>query len=83
MILKLINTLTHKEHIFNVEDELTSNIYFNFQFELDDDMVEGEYNYYVYDGDNILAQGLLRYGDYITENKAYNEPNKPFIQYRG
>lgn len=83
MILKLINTVTKQEYIYEVEDRKKSNIYFNFQFELNDDMAEGEYNYYVYEEENILAQGLLRYGDYKTENKAYNNTNDEFVQYRG
>lgn len=84
MIFKLTNTLSNKEYEFNVEDNKISKTFFSFTLTLPNGMDEGEYNFYVIDEDgSILSQGLLRYGDYKTENKAYNSQNKTFKQYRG
>lgn len=84
MILRLVNTLTNADFNFDVEDNKHSNMFFSFNINIPKDFDEGEYNYYVIDEDgSILSQGLLRYGDYKTENKVYNEQNKTIKQYMG
>lgn len=84
MILRLINTITKTDYNFNVEDRKNSLSFFSFIIDLPENMQEGEYSYYVIDADgSILSQGLLRYGDYKTENKAYFNQNKTIKQYMG
>ena len=67
MILKLTNNLTKNTLSFEVNDLYLSNIYFNFEISLNEniegvalkDISEGEYTYNLYDEENIIATGLL------------------------
>ena len=80
MILKLTNNLTKNTLSFEVNDLYLSNIYFNFEISLNEniegvalkDISEGEYTYNLYDEENIIATGLLQIGDYKANNKQYN-----------
>lgn len=80
MILKLTNNLTKNTLSFEVNDLYLSNIYFNFEISLNEniegialkDILEGEYTYNLYDEENIIATGLLQIGDYKANNKQYN-----------
>lgn len=84
MKLEMINNLTKQKLSFNVRDYHTSNIFFHFEIRLQDnlekirveDMSEGEYSYFLYDGDTKVAEGLLQIGDYTKENKEYNNEKK-------
>lgn len=85
MKLKLTNTTSKKEYIYNVTDKKDSSIFHHIRFELMD-MEEGEYEYQLIGDDNrmIFQKGLLRYGDYENENVTKYEPNSPKItQYMG
>lgn len=80
MLLKLRNNLTKIEYEFNVIDYYSSNIFFHFEIELKSGMEDGEYNYYLYDGDCLVANGLCQIGDYKTDVKEYNK-NKTYKVY--
>ena len=84
MKLEIINNLTKQKLSFNVRDFHSSNIFFHFELRLQDNlekirvenMSEGEYTYELFDGDKKVAEGLLQIGDYIRENKEYNNEKK-------
>lgn len=76
MLLKFRNNLTKNEYEFNVNDWYSSTIFFEFEIELKSDMEDGEYNYYLYDGDIKVAEGLLQIGDYKAKGKVYNNEKK-------
>ena len=49
-------------------------------------MEDGEYTYYLKDGDKLLATGLLQIGDYKRDenvNTKYNDNNNGYIVYDG
>lgn len=85
MKLKLTNTTSKKEYVYDSLDKGDSSMFYHLKFELME-MEEGEYEYELFmDNSNIVIQkGLLRYGDYEIENVAKYEPNSPKItQYMG
>lgn len=84
MLLKLTNNLSKLNLSYEVRDFHTSNIFFHFELKLQnnlegvktEDIVEGEYTYELFDGDKKVAEGLLQIGDYVKENKEYNNEKK-------
>lgn len=84
MKLILNNNLTKVKLTYNVTDFHSSNIFFHFELKLyeneegikTEDIPEGEYLYNLYDGDKKVAEGLLQIGDYVKENKEYNNEKK-------
>lgn len=84
MKLEIINNLTKQKLTYNVIDFHSSNIFFHFELKLyeneegikTEDIVEGEYTYELFDGDKKVAEGLLQIGDYVKENKEYNNEKK-------
>lgn len=89
MLLKITNNVSKKSLTFIVNDTYTSNIYFNFEIRLEenlegvdlDSVVEGEYNYLLLDDGKKIAEGLLQIGDYKAENKKYNKDKTGFKVY--
>lgn len=82
MKLFIKNGITHKEFEYNVDDLNESSIFYTFNINIPDSFDDGEYEYTLKDdGDKILATGLMRVGDYKTENKEYNNKDKKYIQY--
>ena len=82
--MKLIikNGITHKNFEYNVADLNESQIYYTFNLNIPEEMDDGEYEYTLKDNeDKILATGLMRIGDYKTENKEYNNKDKKYVQY--
>lgn len=91
MVLQLINNLTKMVLTFTVNDNYTSNLYFNFDIRLEEnlegvelkDIDEGEYNYLLIDDGKKIAEGLLQIGDYTNDNKQYKKEIKGFKTYGG
>ena len=84
MLLKLTNNLTKTEMDFQVTDKQQSGMYYVFDIQLETEAVEGEYTYELFDEDNNkVATGLLQIGDYVPENKTYNNDEKTYIVYGG
>ena len=87
MLLKLTNNLTKKVYEFdNLDDKLTSRIFYTFDIQLQEPMDDGEYTYDLYDADGLhKATGLLQIGDYTPENKTYSATTSEngYIQYNG
>ena len=83
MKLLLKNGITHKEIEYNVDDLNESSIYYVFNINVPDSLDDGEYSYTLKDNEEkIVATGLMRVGDYKTENKEYNNnKDKKYIQY--
>lgn len=82
MKLILKNGITHKELEYNVTDLNESNIFYTFNINIPESYDDGEYEYTLKDdGDKIVATGLIRVGDYKTENKEYNNKDNKYIQY--
>lgn len=91
MVLQLTNNLTKMVLTFTVNDNYTSNLYFNFDIRLEEnlegvelkDIDEGEYNYLLLDDGKKIAEGLLQIGDYTNDNKQYKKEIKGFKTYGG
>lgn len=91
MVLQLSNNLTKMVLTFTVNDNYTSNLYFNFDIRLEEnlegvelkDIDEGEYNYLLLDDGKKIAEGLLQIGDYTNDNKQYKKEIKGFKTYGG
>jgi hypothetical protein len=89
MLLKITNNVSKKSLTFIVNDTYTSNIYFNFEIRLEENLEgiklseidEGEYNYELFDEGKKIAEGLLQIGDYKAENKEYNKDKNGFKVY--
>ena len=77
------NGITHKEFEYSVTDLNESSIFYTFNINIPESYDDGEYEYTLKDDlDKIVATGLLRVGDYKTENKEYNNnKDKKYIQY--
>lgn len=71
--LELTNNTTKTITNYDVIDYFSSNIFFHFELKLSDDMIDGEYSYKLYDGECLVASGLLQIGDYKAEVKEYKE----------
>ena len=81
MKLVLKNNVDKKEYEFNVTDQNTSSMFYQFELTLDGTMPEGDYSYLLYKSNKVVASGLARLGDFIPENtKTYN--NNPKITYK-
>lgn len=83
MLLKLTNNLTKKVYNFdNLDDKLTSRLFYTFDITLQDDMDDGEYTYQLFDDENIVASGLIQIGDYTQNNNTYTPTEQNgYIQY--
>lgn len=79
MTLKLTNNVSKKEYEYTVTDMEDSKMYYHFEnFVLDDNMDDGEYDYFLYDEENtVVAQGLCQIGDYEREETTIYDNNKP------
>lgn len=85
MKLILENNVTHRKYEYDVDDLLTSRIYFHFQIQLEEGMDEGEYDARLFDNDksNCFWQGLAQLGDYKPQNKKYKTNKNEIKQYNG
>lgn len=81
-----MNNVTKKEYeLTNLDDKLTSRLFYTFDITLEDGMDDGEYSYTLYDEQNVVkATGLLQVGDYKPQNNTYTaETHNGYIQYNG
>ena len=78
--LKLENNLTHQitEYRSLTNVSKSNRMY---EFETDFNLVIGEYTYSLIIDDGVVEQGLLVFGDYKKETKAYTAKSNT-IQYR-
>ena len=60
---------------------LTSVFYHFPNFQLTEQMDDGEYDYELYDGEELVAQGLLQIGDYENSVKTYTTTQNGYRQY--
>lgn len=84
MILEIINNLTKNTVNFTVDDLKDSALFYHFDISLVEGMEDGEYTYFLKDGDVLLATGLLQIGDYKRDenvNTEYNDNNSGYIVY--
>ena len=86
MKLELIHSLSKNAVLLTVNDLEDSALFYHFNITLIDGMEDGEYTYYLKDGDMLLATGLLQIGDYKRDenvNTKYNDNNNGYIVYDG
>ena len=84
MQLKLINNLTKNTiDLGEIEDKMTSALFYSFDISLPDDVKDGEYTYELYDYGELVSTGLLQVGDYEkdADSKEYNDNKKGYIVY--
>lgn len=76
--LKLINQVTKEELLFDdISDEGTYYV-----LTLNSDLDNGQYDYFVTSGENILASGIAQYGEYTKTNTDYNTNNITIKTYK-
>ena len=86
MKLEIIHSLSKNTFLFGVNDLEDSALFYHFDISLIDGMEDGEYTYYLKDGDKLLGTGLLQIGDYKRDenvNTEYNDNNNGYIVYDG
>lgn len=86
MKLEIIHSLSKNIVNFTVNDLEDSALFYHFDISLIDGMEDGEYTYFLKDGDMLLATGLLQIGDYKRDenvNTEYNDNNVGYIVYDG
>ena len=77
MTLKITNNVTKSQYSYNVTDKDDSGIFYHCTVQLKGDEEEGDYDYELTDGDNVLSTGLLRIGDFNDdEKKVYDDNDK-------
>ena len=65
----LIKGMNNVEYEYDVVDAMTSSLYYSFAISID--IPSGEYNYQLFNGDEIVASGLLQYG--LIDSEPYVE----------
>lgn len=78
MKLLFKNNVSKIESEYQVTDLCDSKLYYHFEnFVLQEGLPDGEYNYELYDNNNVLvAQGLVQIGNYVPKNTITYENNK-------
>lgn len=66
--LKLINQVTKEELLF--DDISDAGNYY--EFVLSEELANGQYDYFVLSGENVLARGIAQYGEYTKTNTDYS-----------
>lgn len=84
MKLVLKSSITKKEWEYTVIDKGDSRLFYHFpKFKLTETMDDGEYEYELFDNEELVAQGLLQIGNYKNNDvKSYTE-NGNYKQYNG
>lgn len=85
LMLKLVNNLTKTNYIFDnlSENANATDIFYCIDLQLQPEMPDGEYEYYLYDDGYELVRGLAQIGDYTPENTIYNNNGEQTIVYNG
>ncbi len=86
MQLYLVSNISKNVVNFTVNDLEDSALFYHFDISLIEGMEDGEYTYFLKDGDMLLATGLLQIGDYKrgeNVNTEYNDNNVGYIVYDG
>lgn len=84
MYLKLVSNVNKKEYIFSgLTDYNDSKMFYHFTLQLDEDMDDGSYTYYLFnDEEEQIATGVLQIGEYVKEATAYTK-NNSYTVYNG
>lgn len=69
--------------ITGLTDLCTSALFYQFNIILPSGMLDGEYEYNLMDGQNIIATGVLQIGDYTPSKETYNNTNNGYTVYGG
>lgn len=88
MRIKLTNNLTKTEYVFDdLEDKMVSEMFYAFDITVPRTAEIGEYQYTLFEGDMVLATGLLQIGEYHADVKSYKhdtiKESNGFISYNG
>ena len=80
MILKLENTTTHQTYEYEVKD-MNNGEKLYFRFDIDtSNLVDGEYTLKLYDGEKLVANDLLKIGDFNTNTIQYKKGENIYIE---
>lgn len=81
LTLKLVNNLTKKVYIFDnlSENANATDIFYCIDLQLQPDMPDGEYNYFLYQDGYLLVQGICQIGDYTPENTRFNNDEEVIV----
>ena len=84
MELLLENKVSKQQTVISgLTDLCTNALFYQFNINLPNVMLEGEYEYQLMEGNDILARGVLQIGDYTPQKQTYQENNNTYIVYNG
>lgn len=87
MLLRIVSNYSKKEYTFpNLEDRNISRLNYTFDIQLPENVLDGEYAYFLYSGNEVISTGLCQIGDYIPpteETHTYTNNNDEVIIYGG
>ena len=80
--LRLFHQLTGQEFVFDgLENISTQGKLYVFEEDFSN-LIDGTYNYYLYEDDELIEDGLLVFGDFVSPVNEYEKNNKT-VSYEG
>lgn len=84
MELIFTNNVTKIQYsITGLTDLCTSALFWQFNINLPEGMLDGEYEYVLVDDNRVVANGLLQIGDYTPSKQTYNNTDNGYTVYGG
>lgn len=84
MELIFTNNVTKIQYsITGLTDLCTSALFWQFNINLPEGMLDGEYEYVLVDDNRVVANGLLQIGGYTPSKQTYNNTDNGYTVYGG
>ena len=84
MNLVLEDKVSKKQYtLTELTDLCTSAFFYQFNVNLPEGLLDGQYEYALMDGDKVLATGILQVGSFEPTKTTYNKPNSGYTVYGG
>ena len=85
MDLIFVNNVTKNQYVITgLTDLCTNALFWEFNIALPEEMKEeGEYSYYLMDGEDVIARGLAQLGNYTPNKEVYNNRTNGYTVYGG
>ncbi len=76
------NCLDKRQYKVTLSDEEMNGYYLEGDIKLPKNIPDGEYTLSLYEDEELLAQDLVRVGDYKAEKPVYEKGKTKYIQYK-
>ena len=84
MNLVIEDKVSKKQYtITGLNDLCTSALFYQFNVNLPEGLLDGQFDYALMDGDKVLATGILQVGSFEPTKTTYNKPNSGYTVYGG